>query len=156
MALIQRLFNPSGVGVEPQRRAIFECLVWELFERLSAEDSRKNSPTNLGQAALRYLRDQCGRPINRETSAEALCISPGYLGRLVKEATGLTFQENLQQMRMEHARALLCRPHLSIEEIALQCGYTSANYFAQAFRRSEGRSPREWRERQQPVYPLND
>jgi len=134
----------SEEGMPERRRALAEALLWELIHRLMKIPARAED-ADPAEMALRYLRDQCGNPINRGIAAEALGISSGYLGRLVKRATGHSFQQALHEMRIERARALLSHPNLFIEDVALQCGYTSANYFTQAFRREEGLSPSEWR-----------
>jgi AraC-like DNA-binding protein len=149
--LLERLLDPAPF-LPLRRRALMETFLWELVDRLKEEGSTGVGPGDFAQTALRYVQDQCRRPINRELTARALEVSPGYLGRVVRSATGRSFQQLLTDHRMQHARRLLAQQRLSVEEVALQCGFTSGNYFAQAFRKAEGCSPREWRERQQPVY----
>lgn len=109
-------------------------LLWQLAGRVPSTDSTRSVDDN--QGLIRYLRDQCLHPVNRKQLAAALGLSPGYLGRKVKRATGMTFPDFINSLRMEQAMWLLSHSDLSVEEVALRSGYTSANYFAQAFRKA--------------------
>lgn len=131
---------------EPSANASrFQVVLWEILEMLEASSGSGLETPRRGELILRYLRDSCDQPINRETVAEVFRISSGYVGRLVRQETGESFQAVLLAFRLERARWLLRHSDLAIGEIALGCGFTSANYFAQAFRRAEGMSPGTWR-----------
>ncbi|MDX2108633.1 MAG: helix-turn-helix transcriptional regulator [Verrucomicrobiota bacterium] len=131
-----------------QAAVLAQALCWELVTLLEATPQTREHIEVPAAAILRYLRDQCHRPINRTTAARALGISPGYLGTWVKQYTGKPFQNVLVEMRLEQARWLLQRSTLPIEEVALRSGFSSASYFSQAFHKAEGIGPREWRGRQ--------
>lgn len=123
-----------------------KALLWEIAELLIGPTYfHRDATTEPRQSVLTYLRDQCHRPLSRKSAASALGISPGYLGRLVKETTGLSFQKHMTQLRLETARWLLRHGNLPVQEIALRSGFTSANYFAQVFKRSTEQTPAQWR-----------
>lgn len=133
-------------GPEPAAAtAVFRTLLWEILGLLEAPSSRELPTTHRETTILRYLRDACDRPINRETVAASFNLSPGYLGRLIRQSTGRSFQDVLVSFRLERACWLLRHSELPINEIALRCGFNSANYFTQTFRRAFRRSPRDWR-----------
>jgi AraC-like DNA-binding protein len=46
---------------------------------------------------------------------------------------------------MSRARALLADTDLTVAEVAARVGMADPGYFSRQFRRSHGRSPREWR-----------
>jgi len=63
-----------------------------------------------------------------------------------RQLTNMTPLQYLNHRRLETARRLLSAdPPRSVTEIALGCGFNSAQYFATVFRRHFGRSPREFR-----------
>jgi len=133
-------------GDHPRQKAALSALIWEIHEMLKAEDDVPwTQPGLTGATLLRYLRDQCHRPLDREDLARAFGVSSGHIGRLLKMHTGKSFQILIQEMRLEMARWYLRQSHFPIMDIAHRCGYGSANYFTQAFRKAEGFSPREWR-----------
>jgi AraC-like DNA-binding protein len=87
------------------------------------------------------------RPINLGSTAENFGLSTRHVTRLLRRNGGASFNARLQAERFAHARELLGGTALPVEQVALACGFTSARYFAQAFRRNEGLSPSQWRRR---------
>lgn len=94
---------------------------------------------------LHYIRSRSHLPINLESSARDLGATPRHINRLLSTQNERTFNHLLQEQRMVNARRLLETTHLSIEAIALACGFTGASYFSQAFKRCHGKSPLAWR-----------
>jgi len=133
-------------GPEPEAAtSIHRTLLWEILALLEAPSLPCQHATSRATTILRYLRDSCDRPINRETVAASFNLSPGYLGRIVREATGRSFQDVLLQFRIDRASWLLRYSAIPINEIALRSGFNSANYFTQAFRKAREMSPRDFR-----------
>lgn len=77
--------------------------------------------------------------------AQRLKISPEHLSRSFKAQTGTTIIEALTRARIRHGVQLLLGSGLSVEEIAIQCGYLNGNYFGKAFKRVVGTSPARFR-----------
>lgn len=66
------------------------------------------------------------QPYTLETLAEQIHISPRHLTRLFKQATGITIKTYTTRIKLEHAKTLLYNPHLTVEEVAKQCGFKDA------------------------------
>ena len=56
-----------------------------------------------------------------------------YYNRLLKEKTGMTYSEYVQNIRLQHARTLLKTTKLTVEEIANRVGYHNKGYFYKIF-----------------------
>ena len=80
----------------------------------------------------------------RDISSEA-DLSPAYLDRLFKVATGVGVSSHLRDLRIRRARRLLLESENSIKAIAFTVGFSQVATFDRAFKRSEGCSPTEWR-----------
>jgi AraC-like DNA-binding protein len=144
-SLIRRARNTSPC-IEGGRD-FTNALLWGFVQMLEERDVTAESSSDRKMREIRhFLGEHCHRPLNREVVAANFRMSPGYLTRLFREKGGTGFQQTLLELRLERARDLLLHSRLTIEEVALQSGFTSANYFAQAFRHREGISPRTWRE----------
>ncbi|WP_310395572.1 helix-turn-helix domain-containing protein [Hymenobacter sp.] len=66
-------------------------------------------------------------------------LSPFHLQRVFKEQTGESPRTYLERLRLETAAHLLhLRPDLAVQEIAFDCGFSSAAVFARAFQRHYG------------------
>jgi AraC-like DNA-binding protein len=126
--------------------ALAQALCWEIALSLLDEEREPAEPESRAKVMLRYLKAQCHHPLDRQSAAAALGVSPGYLGTIIKRETGKPFQTVLQEMRLEHARWLLAHSDLGVEQVALRTGFSSSNYFSQVFRKAHGTSPRQWRE----------
>jgi AraC-like DNA-binding protein len=74
-----------------------------------------------------------------------LQTSEGYLGRLFREHTGMSFRQYLRRIRMSRAIELLRDPAHTTKEIAAETGYTEISNFYRDFRSTFGMTPVEWR-----------
>lgn len=99
------------------------------------------------QAALRILADNLAEPHSVTELARAVGTHDKRLLRIFRTQLGTTVSAYLRQARMELARKLLQTDTISIEEIAAQTGFSNAANFSTAFRRAEGLSPRQYRQR---------
>lgn len=82
-----------------------------------------------------------------EQIASKLCITRGQLNRRIKAITGVTTQQYVLRIRLEHARLLLDeKSQMSISEIAYKCGFDDATSFSRAFRRTFSKSPSQYRQ----------
>ena len=83
--------------------------------------------------------------ISLNAIAEASGFSPNYLSRKFKEETGIGVHEYLTFIRLNKAAIELAHTDHTITEVALNNGFSDANYFKDAFHKSFGLSPREYR-----------
>lgn len=101
---------------------------------------------DVAAAVERLLRTQLAGTPRLASIATQLHVSERTLRRQLT-AEGTSFRELLDQLRVDHAYALLRDPALSIFEVGVQVGYRDPREFRRAFRRLTGSSPRAARER---------
>ena len=77
--------------------------------------------------------------------ADAVHLSPGYLGDLLKKETGLNAQEHIHQYVIEEAKNILLNSNQSVSEIAFQLGFEYPQYFSRLFKQKTGKTPLEFR-----------
>lgn len=77
--------------------------------------------------------------------ASALNISVVYLSRIVRQATGRTVVDFINQILLMEALFLLRTSDLSIKQIAERLNFADAPSFTKFFTRMKGMSPREYR-----------
>ena len=75
----------------------------------------------------------------------ALNMSPSTVAHVFRDYMGISPFQYLQQIRIGEAQTLLITTDLSIRDIALRCGYNSAENMYVAFRKSTGMSPSRYR-----------
>ena len=72
------------------------------------------------------------------------CTADG-LTRLLKRYTGLTYRDHINSIRMEKAVEMLVYSSRTMEAIASECGFSSANYFGDSIQKQFGIPPTEIR-----------
>lgn len=77
--------------------------------------------------------------------AKQLHLSANYFGDLIRKETGKTAQEYVQRKIMSTAKEMLAHKGMCVTEIAYALGYQYPQYFSRAFKKSEGRTPLEYR-----------
>ncbi len=78
--------------------------------------------------------------------AEALHVSPAYLGDVLRTHTGQNAQQHLHYALIEKARRLLLGTSLSIRETAFHLGFDNPSYFSRLFKDKTGLTPAEFRQ----------
>ena len=97
--------------------------------------------------AKAYIDENFRKDISLDDVSRHVDISPYYFSKLFKQQDGRTFIEYLTGVRIHEARRLLRSPGYSIKEIGIMCGYSDPNYFSRIFKKYEGVTPSEFRER---------
>lgn len=77
--------------------------------------------------------------------AKLLNISPNYLNKLCKEATGMTAGDLIRKRITIEAQRLIHYTHNSINEIADRLGFENTSYFITFFKKQTGNSPEQFR-----------
>ncbi len=96
--------------------------------------------------ALTYMSEHIESDLSLTDVAQVLYISPSYLTRLLKNATGRGFNDWLHLIRINMAKKLLEQPGLHHYEIAERVGYKSYKIFSEYFQKLVGMSARSYRE----------
>ena len=91
------------------------------------------------------------QPLNTHEIAEMVGISKRQLERLFRAHLHTTPTHYYQRIRLQAGLKLLEQTSLTVLEIAVACGFTSAGHFSKRFRAQFGRSPRDVRNPGQPT-----
>lgn len=102
---------------------------------------KENLVKNFTQLVQKQFRSQ--RNVN--AYAELLSITPKYLTETVKEITGKTAGEIIDDFVLLEAKMLLDNPALSIAQIADELHFSDQSFFGKYFKRHTGLSPKEYR-----------
>ena len=94
-----------------------------------------------------YINRNYGKSTNLEQIADGFFISKYHLCRIFKTAMKSTVVDYLTQIRIKNARQLLEHSNQDIGQIAQSCGFHSAAYFCNLYRKITGESPSEFRKK---------
>lgn len=77
--------------------------------------------------------------------ADKVCLSPNYLGDLLKRETGMNAQDRIHYYLIEEAKNLLLSSNKSVSELAFSLGFEYPQYFSRLFKAKTGMTPVEFR-----------
>ncbi len=96
--------------------------------------------------ALVYVQNNYSSNITAEDLAKVSAYSIFHFHRIFKELTGTSVNNYIRNTRLEKAsNLLLYNYHKSIQTIALECGFSTATSFTQAFKKMFSMTPKDWR-----------
>ena len=78
--------------------------------------------------------------------AEKLFVSPHYLNDMLKNLTGQTTQQHIQNQLIEKAKELLSTTGMSVSEIAYQLGFEYPQSFSKLFKNKTNLTPLKFRQ----------
>lgn len=94
-----------------------------------------------------YMYSNYSRKISLNEIAEEEHLSIYYLSHLIKEATGLSFQELLSFIRVEQSEHLLLGTDNRISTISQETGFSAVRYYRAHFEKWFGMPPEDYREK---------
>lgn len=94
-----------------------------------------------------YLDEHYTEKIALDELAGRFFINKYYLTKIFKETYGITINNYIMSKRITKAKQMLRFTDRTIDEIGVDVGMDSANYFSRMFRKIEGITPSEYRKR---------
>lgn len=92
-------------------------------------------------SAMDYIEHNFLNDPSLAETAGHIGLSPSHFSRIFKAATGVSYSEYLNYIRVENGRKLLLTTNLSISEIAQLSGFDNGNYFCNVTKKLLGCSP---------------
>ncbi len=122
----------------------------DLCEEETAQDGIANETAGAANSfivnnALEYMRAHYNEKLRLVDVADEVYVSQWHLSKLLNRVTGQNFSELLNAIRMEKAAELLRDPQLRISDIAEQVGFVDLAHFSRVFKKVEGISANEYR-----------
>ena len=146
-------FGAREYFLKPMRASdILDCLNRLADEYLGNEEVQQLSVEEKNpfvQDALEYMKESYSRDISLSGVAKKLGISAGYLSTLLNQHLGCSFNDQLNQIRIDRASCYLEQNFLKNYEIAYKVGFKDEKYFFRVFKKIKGMSPKEYRMRKQ-------
>lgn len=128
---------------------VLECIHAALKLEPEAETRKQTAATRLtdgfknllsGQYPILYPHQQLSLRTAQDF-ADQLAVHPNSLNRALKEVTGRTTSQLINERMMQEASALLLHSNWSVSQISNSLGFEEATHFTRAFKSHTGKTP---------------
>lgn len=140
--------NSTGRYAEEVIRHHFMAFIYELASHLHppvVRKIRRSRKEELHQRFEQLLGDHVRQERSVRFYAAKLYVTPKYLTETVKEVTGQTAGELIDERVMREAKLLLNDTTLSVTDIAGELHFSDQFFFRKFFKRHQGLTPTEYR-----------
>jgi AraC-like DNA-binding protein len=145
---IERLPDRSGVEKITSLLNILQKLSTQKSNHLSSEyfsAVKGEENENRINKVCQYIQKQASRSIDLEQTAALIHLSPSAFCKFFKRATGKTFSDYVNDIRIGNACHLLTESDKAVGEIAYETGFESLTYFNRVFLKKKKVTPRSFR-----------
>ena len=140
-------FFSQASGSEKMVSALLSAVLVRLarnYHEQAGLSRQKDGHAQKMLSILSYLNQHCAE-VTLPDAASRFGYSEKYLSRMIKKATGKTFQEIVTNTRLGRAQEMLLNSGLPIDQIAQEIGYSAPTAFYQAFKKRYLQTPSEFR-----------
>lgn len=101
----------------------------------------------LMKKVIQYIEDHYQNKITLQEITKELSVSEGYFCRFFKKNFHMTFGDYLVRVRMKEAERRIRETDDTLEQIAMDTGFSNGSYFTIAFKKIYQESARTYRKR---------
>ena len=135
------IFTSAEGHYKAQLSAMLKLILLKVME--TADENAL--PARMVEELDNYIRENVSEEISNTEIGAIFGYHPFYVSRMLKERKGMTLRQYIISYRLKVAKKLLEVTDKSAAEIAEECGFTDASYFAKIFKSAFGLTPKEYR-----------
>ena len=124
----------------------------ELDDVRQQRRGQSHSPKELVKQAIQYMQQNLEEAAGVAEVAQALAVSPTYLGVIFRRHTGRSPNDYLIDLRLERAKEYLEHTDMSVMDVCVALGYTPS-YFSRLFKRRTGHAPSQYQRKAGKAQP---
>lgn len=133
----------------PYRMEIVQCLIKAFFYsssyNLLPDGKKKSKNEMLVEQFLKHVESNYKGQRGVEFYADKLCLTPKYLSKVIKESSGKSANDWIDDYVVLEAKALLKSTNMTIQQISDELNFPSQSFFGKYFKRNVGVSPKEYK-----------
>lgn len=144
-----RLNSECDINIASCEKESFRPTALKLMKlALNAKNIRsaQNKHYHVISRAVEYVQNNfCDPNITLISAAKHVGMSTAHFSTVFSQCMGKSFIVYLTMLRIEKAKELLVSTDMKLSDVAMEIGYNEPNYFSHVFRKSEGVTPKEYR-----------
>jgi AraC-like DNA-binding protein len=121
------------------------CEHYQLLSATTSAQLGDESSIERTNRAVDYIFAHYGRELSLEEVAEHLGMKPTYFSRVFKQATGRSFVEFVNRLRISKSCELLAEGDRPVTEVCFASGFNNLSNFNRRFQQLKGMTPSHYR-----------
>ncbi len=118
----------------------------KILTNISFENQNDFHNSKRIEKVYNFVKDNYMNKIKVEDTAAVINMTPISFSRLIKQRTGKTFVEFVNDLRLGFATRKLIETNDSISEICFNCGFNNISHFNRVFKKKQNCTPSEFRQ----------
>jgi len=147
---LQNLGNKQGFDSVLELMSILHDLSTSRNIRMLSDASFTNiqpsSSSRRIEKVIEYMNKNFDRQVVLADAAKISNMTSVSFSRFFKAHTGISFIDNLMEIRLGHASRLLIDTNHPVSEVAYNCGFNNISNFNRLFKKKKGCTPKHFRE----------
>ncbi|MBB6732406.1 AraC family transcriptional regulator [Cohnella zeiphila] len=127
-----------------------QSFIRDVNRRFRTEKNGERAPVSA--RILDYIDANFDKEISLGGIAERLQLDPSYVSRLFRQEANVNFMDYVISLRIDKSKELLRENRLTVKEIGAAVGYANQRSFNRIFKKVEGLTPGEYREKHVPKH----
>lgn len=147
--LYKQLSGPRTQFMRQKVLCILQASLYEMMDINLANSPEDTTPRSRKEEIMARFILSVGEDFRKERQvayyARKLCITPKHLSSVVKDLSGRTAGDWIENYVVLEAKVLLKTTDLTVQEIALQLNFANQSFFGKYFKHHTGLSPSAFR-----------
>ena len=121
--------------------SLLDYLLVGYLRKTVSSSEVKNRSDVVVMRVVSYIKFHFKKKLTLAEVADAVGLTPNYVGEIFAKRMGVSFNAYLMQTRLNYAKTLLMRGDCTVEEVAMLSGFGSQTYFSDCFKKQFHTTP---------------
>ena len=99
------------------------------------------------ECIIKFIDENIDKTISMKQISDLVSLSPDYISSQFKKYNGYSIIKYFNMRKMDRAKQILMESNDKIKYIAISLGFKDEFYFSRVFKKFEGMTPKEFREK---------
>ena len=140
---LSKMFHKVNPYIDNICSSILSTIIYSILYTMEQE----NTSNTVVESIKKYIDNHYSEEISNATLAKRFNYHPNYINSVFKQVTNETLHKYLMRYRINRSQELLLSTDMSIQQIAVACGFNSQAHFSTYFKKINHTTPQDYRKK---------
>lgn len=127
------------------KKALTELILSRIFPYLELQKNITSMDGDVASRVISYICDNFKKELSLDIISHELGVNKFYISRIFTNKIGVSFNDYINNLRVDFSKKLLQNSNLPILEVSNECGFETQRTFNRIFKKLAGTTPMEYR-----------